>query len=92
MGKKSKSKSEAPPAAEPELPALEPEVVEAVQDQVKHQNASALADGFAQSAAFFGKKASYAPAVAEAPKEQQPEQKADDKKNKKKKEKKRWTK
>jgi RNA recognition motif-containing protein len=46
---------------------LEPEVAEAVHEQVKHQNVAALADGFAQSAAFFGKKASYAPVQVEAP-------------------------
>ncbi|KAE9022668.1 hypothetical protein PR002_g11923 [Phytophthora rubi] len=99
MGKKSKSKSKTPAvvepeqpeqALEPEQPALEPEVVEAVKEQVKHQNVSALADGFAQSAAFFGKKATYAPAVVETPKEQ-PEVKkeaANDKKKEKKKTKK----
>ncbi|POM63832.1 RNA-binding protein [Phytophthora palmivora] len=64
MGKKSKSKSS---AVKPEEPALEPEVVEAVQEQVKHQSKSALTDSFAQSAAFFGKKASYTPAVELTP-------------------------
>ncbi|GMF38703.1 unnamed protein product [Phytophthora lilii] len=88
MGKKSKSK--AAPVAEPETPALKPEVVEVVKQQVQHQDAAALADGFAQSAAFFGKKASYASAAVETP-AKQPEAKetnADDDKKKIKKEKK----
>ncbi|KAL3666127.1 hypothetical protein V7S43_008917 [Phytophthora oleae] len=89
MGRKSKSKSAPAAYDEPNQPALENEVVEAVQDQVKNQNKSALADGFAQSAAFFGKKASYAPAVEEAPaKEETETPKTMSEKNKKKKEKK----
>ncbi|KAG2780282.1 hypothetical protein JG687_00016631 [Phytophthora cactorum] len=89
MGKKSKSKSAPPTAVEPEQPTLEPEVVEAVQEQVKSQNKSALFDGFAQSAAFFGKKASYASAVVETPKEETEAPKADvNEKSKKKKTKK----
>ncbi|KAG7391678.1 hypothetical protein PHYPSEUDO_003752 [Phytophthora pseudosyringae] len=84
MGRKSKNTSA---AAEPEQPALEPEVVEAVQEQVKNQNRAALADGFAQSAAFFGKKATYAPAVVETPTEkaEAPKAATGDKKSKKKK-------
>ncbi|KAG1692727.1 hypothetical protein DVH05_025204 [Phytophthora capsici] len=85
MGKKSKSKSASAANDEHKQPALEDEVVEAVKDQVKNQDKSALADGFAQSAAFFGKKASYAPAV---PKEETEVPKTNSEKNKKKKEKK----
>ncbi|ETK72752.1 hypothetical protein F441_20664 [Phytophthora nicotianae CJ01A1] len=85
MGKKSKSRSAPPAASEPKQPALEPEVVEAVQDQVKNQDKSALFDGFAQSAAFFGKKASYASAVVETTKQETEAPKTVSEKSKKKK-------
>ncbi|KAF4034388.1 RNA recognition motif-containing protein [Phytophthora infestans] len=89
MGKKSKSKSTLLATAEPTQPALEPEVVEAVKEQVKNQDKSALFDGFAQSAAFFGKKASYAVAVADTfKKETETSKVAVSEKDRKKKEKK----
>ncbi|TDH73427.1 hypothetical protein CCR75_008085 [Bremia lactucae] len=62
MGKKRKCKSA--PASVVES-TLNDEVADVVQEQVKNQNVSALAEGFAQSAAFFGKKTSYASAVIE---------------------------
>ncbi|RLN27406.1 hypothetical protein BBJ28_00020670 [Nothophytophthora sp. Chile5] len=65
MGSRSRSKSKSKRAAESveasEEPVLEPKVVEEAEEV--QQNASALADGFAQSAAFFGKKAAYASAA-----------------------------
>ncbi|KAK1935048.1 RNA-binding protein 34 [Phytophthora citrophthora] len=89
MGKKSKSKSAPAANDEPKQPVLENEVVEAVKDQVKNQDKSALADGFAQSAAFFGKKASYAPVMVETTaKEETEAPKITSEKNRKKKEKK----
>ncbi|CAI5716160.1 unnamed protein product [Peronospora destructor] len=71
MGKKSKIKSKnTKTTTELEKPTLKNEVVEAINDQVKHQVLSDLANSFDQSAAFFGKKASYTPAVAETQKEE----------------------
>ncbi|CAI5715992.1 unnamed protein product [Peronospora destructor] len=67
MGKKSKNTKT---TTELEKPTLKNEVVEAINDQVKHQVLSDLANSFDQSAAFFGKKASYTPAVAETQKEE----------------------
>ncbi|RQM14394.1 hypothetical protein KXD40_000519 [Peronospora effusa] len=71
MGKKSKIKSKSTKTTtELEKPTLKNEVVEAVNEQMKHQVPSDLADSFEQSAAFFGKKASYVPVVAETSKEE----------------------
>ncbi|CEG38888.1 rna recognition motif-containing family protein [Plasmopara halstedii] len=65
MGKKSKAKSTPTAAVESAQATLDPNVVEVVQEQVKNQNKDALADGFAQSSAFFGKKSSQALEVVE---------------------------
>ncbi|GMF50036.1 unnamed protein product [Phytophthora fragariaefolia] len=72
-----KSKRETP---EPEVAALEPEVAAAVKQQVQNQSASGLADVFASSAASFGKKASYAPAVKAETEERKEAKEVKDKK------------
>lgn len=66
MGKKSKL-TRAPAAAVESVQAtLESKAVKVIQEQLKNQNKSALANGFAQSAAIFGKKSSYVLEKAEA--------------------------
>ncbi|RLN10875.1 hypothetical protein BBJ28_00019297 [Nothophytophthora sp. Chile5] len=68
MGSRSRSKSKSKRAAESveasEEPVLDLKVAEVGAAEVQ-QNVSTLADGFAQSAAFFGKKAAYASAAPE---------------------------
>ncbi|KAL4138326.1 hypothetical protein PRIC2_001832 [Phytophthora ramorum] len=89
MGKKSKMTSMTEAVAEAAAePVLEADVAKAVKEQVANQKATALADGFAQSAAFFSKKASYAPKVVETPQEKTEAKETDEKKKKKEKKKK----
>ncbi|KAL4152516.1 hypothetical protein PRNP1_009445 [Phytophthora ramorum] len=84
MGKKSKMTSMTEAVAEAAAePVLEADVAKAVKEQVANQKATALADGFAQSAAFFSKKASYAPKVVETPQEKTEAKETDEKKKKK---------
>ena len=63
MGRKRASTSTSTSREAAEEPEMAVASANAVDEQVQSQSASVLAESFAMSAAFFGKKVSYAPAV-----------------------------